>query len=390
VFGRRKVRPRVCIVDAKQHIRTFLGETLEELDFITCECAEVGQLGAVLDTRVPDLVMTGLSAGGIDACEVIKVLASHEFDGKVLLFGQRVAYSEAAIREFAQDLGIVILPTLRAPFSTESLREIVSTLLPSEAPPHAPIDVAEAVASGWLELWYQPKFDMNTLCFSGAEALIRIHHPTWGIVLPAYFIPDYNDPHCRALSEFVIRRAMDDWRQFVVQHGRVEIAINLPIPFFQNEDAVAYLCEALPDHPAFDGLIVEVDGAEAMRNLELAKDVARRLRFHSVAISVDGLGAEWPWLRTLQDFPFVEVKVDRKFVGGCAHDPLKRMVCHRICEIADGFGARTVAEGVESRADFLAIREMGFNLVQGFLFAKPMRKKKFTQTVLRHPAMMPM
>jgi len=52
-FGRRKVRPRVCIVDNKQHVRTFLGETLEDLGFITCECAQVGELGEVLDRRLP-------------------------------------------------------------------------------------------------------------------------------------------------------------------------------------------------------------------------------------------------------------------------------------------------------------------------------------------------
>src|SRR5258708_37807238 len=54
-FGRRTVAPRVCIADGKRHIRKFLGEALEELGFITCECTQVGELNAVLDGEAPDL-----------------------------------------------------------------------------------------------------------------------------------------------------------------------------------------------------------------------------------------------------------------------------------------------------------------------------------------------
>ena len=57
-------------------------------------------------------------------------------------------------------------------------------------------------------------------------------------------------------------------------------------------------------------------------------------------------------------------------------------MCCQILDLADRCGARTVAEGVETRADFLAVREMGFDLVQGFLFAKPVTAKKFARTIL--------
>ena len=63
-FGRRKVRPRVCIADGKQHIRKFLGEALEEIGFITCECTQVAELDAALDAQLSDLVVVGLSSGG--------------------------------------------------------------------------------------------------------------------------------------------------------------------------------------------------------------------------------------------------------------------------------------------------------------------------------------
>jgi EAL domain-containing protein (putative c-di-GMP-specific phosphodiesterase class I) len=101
---------------------------------------------------------------------------------------------------------------------------------------------------------------------------------------------------------------------------------------------------------------------------------------HKIAISIDDLGAEWPSLAGLCHFPFVEIKVDQRFVTGCAHDRLKQSICRRILDLAGSYGARTVAEGIETWADFLAARELGFDLVQGFLFAKPMSAQKFAQT----------
>ncbi len=385
-FGRRKVRPRVCVADAKQHIRKFVGEVLEELGFITCECAQVSELSAAFDAQLPDLVVVGLSAGGIEAAAMLKALAARAFDGKVLLLGPRDSSVVTAVREVGERLGIAMLPALATPFGTEGLRRSVATLLPTEAPPNLAVDVAEALRFDWLELWYQPKIDTRALVMRGAEALIRMRHPTWGIVSPTLFMPDDSDPHFRALSEFVVRQAVEDWRYFVEQHGPVEVAINLPASFFKDPKSVKWLCQQLPEHPAFEGLVIEINGTDLIANLELVKDVARQLRFHNIAISIDDLGMEWSSLVGLNDFPFVELKVDRQFITGCADDRLKQTACRWIVDLADGYGVRTIAEGVETRADFLTVREMDFDLVQGFLFAKPMTAQKFALTTLRPPS----
>ena len=111
------------------------------------------------------------------------------------------------------------------------------------------------------------------------------------------------------------------------------------------------------------------------------------MRFHNIALSIDDLGTDWPALMGLANFPFVELKVDRQFVTGCATDRLKQTVCRRIIELARDYGARVVAEGVESRADFVAANEMGFDLVQGYLFGKPMALKKFARSALVQPVL---
>src|SRR3981081_2470116 len=76
LFGHRKVRPRACLADGKQHIRTFLAEPLEALGFVTCECAQIGELPAILESQPLDLFVLGLSAGGVAGGALLSLLAA--------------------------------------------------------------------------------------------------------------------------------------------------------------------------------------------------------------------------------------------------------------------------------------------------------------------------
>jgi hypothetical protein len=87
--------------------------------------------------------------------------------------------------------------------------------------------------------------------------------------------------------------------------------------------------------------------------------------------------------RLCRNFPFVEIKIEPELVAGCAHDRAKRTLCRHIVRAASQFGARTVAVGVETYADFVTARELGFDMIQGFLFAKPMGAQGFVHTMGR-------
>ncbi|MBX9711466.1 MAG: EAL domain-containing protein [Xanthobacteraceae bacterium] len=380
-FGKRKIKPRVCIVESKQHVITLLGDALEEWGFILSPRTRLDELGAVLGAVLPDLVIVTLSMNGLQAHDTLHVLAANTFSGKVLLIGPPGAPAVVAVRELGQKLGLDMLAILPTPFREENLHESVATLVPAETPLSPPVDVTEALDAGWLELWYQPKIDVRTMALSGAEALIRMRHPTWGIVPPAYFIPDDNDPHFRALSQFVIGRVFADWLYFTTNFRRIHLSINLPISFFRDSNAIENLRLQFPDHPAFEGLTVEVDSTEVTQNLPLAVEAAKQMRFHNVGFSIDDVGEEWPSFVALNEFPFAEIKLDRKFVEGSSSARLKRSVCRQIVDLANGYGVKTVAEGVETKDDFLAMHEIGVDIIQGFLFGKPMTTRKFARNM---------
>jgi EAL domain-containing protein (putative c-di-GMP-specific phosphodiesterase class I)/CheY-like chemotaxis protein len=379
-FGRRKVTPRACVADGKRHLRAFLSEVLEDLGFVTSECASADELKAVLANDAPDLILLGIAADGIEPGTFLEALVRAAFDGRVLAVGARDSIIVRAVQQVGDEYGLAMLPPLTTPFAAETLRDRVAALLPDEPAPSPAVHVGEALHAGWLELWYQPKIDARTLARSGAEALVRIRHPTWGVVPPAYFIPDAHDPHLRDLSEFVIERAVRDWHYLLEQLGAVDLSINLPASFLTDPQAVRDLCRRMPTHPAFGGLTIEIDSAEAIRELDLLTEVAREVRLHNIGLSIDNLGANWPSLMDLDRLPFIKLKADRTFVTGSGHDRLKRTVCRHIVELAQGHGASAVAEGVESRADLVTANELGFDVVQGFLFGKPMPLKKFARS----------
>src|SRR6478609_9728675 len=84
-FGHRKLAPRACIADSKKHLRTFLGESLEDLGFITSECGRASELAGILDEQQPDLVVLGVSFNGTEIGDILEILVRKHFNGKVLV-----------------------------------------------------------------------------------------------------------------------------------------------------------------------------------------------------------------------------------------------------------------------------------------------------------------
>jgi DNA-binding response OmpR family regulator len=137
-FGRRNVRPRACIVDSKKHLRAFLTDILEDLGFTTSECARADELGPIVETQLPDLMVLGLSADGTEAGKILEVLVRRQFAGKVLSIGARESIIVRAVQQVGAEYGLAMLPPLTTPFAAGGLRKRVATLLPEESHPSHP------------------------------------------------------------------------------------------------------------------------------------------------------------------------------------------------------------------------------------------------------------
>jgi len=373
--------PRVCIISARPHVQAFLGECFEELGLTMCPADR--SLGAMPGEDAPDLVAVDLSAGDPEPEFVLDRLADRHYRGKVMILGPPGEPKVPAAREHGRRLGLTMLPTLYTPCRYEELRERVSAMMPVDPVQPPRVDVGRALREGWLEMWYQPKIEIRSLGLAGAEALVRMRHPEWGILAPGHFLPEEGDPRLLALSSFVVARTAADWRYVTGARSELPLAINLPLSYLLRPAAIRGLRQHLAAPPEGCDPIVEINSTDILRDPAAAAEIVERLRQEHIDVSADDVGTEWPQLLERSDLSLAEIKVDRKYVAGVADDEEKRSMCGAIVEIARARGARTVAEGVETTADFAAVRDLGFDMVQGFLFARAMHPHKFVRTFLR-------
>jgi EAL domain-containing protein (putative c-di-GMP-specific phosphodiesterase class I)/CheY-like chemotaxis protein len=387
-FGRRRAVPRACVIDRKPHIRTFLSDTFEELGFISRPCGRISDVTTALADFEPDLVVLGLLIPESDVTQTLRVLKAEGYRGRVMLFGGRASTALPALHGLGEELGLAMLPPLATPFRHSDLRENLSPFLPIPISPGLPVDVGEAMRNGWLELWYQPKINLREMMLSGAEAMVRMRHPTWGIVPPSFFIPNEDDPNLHALSSFVVDRALADWNLFAEGRAPIEMTIHLPSDVLEQHDFIERMCRKLPSHAAVARLTVEIDSLDLRRDHSLLRATAKQLAAHNVGLSIDDVMAEASWVDVV-DFPIAELQVEAEFINGCADDHKKREACEIALNIARKLGARTLAKGIERTADCRAVCKMGFDVGQGFLFAKPMEMHRFARTMLRRPSAAP-
>jgi EAL domain-containing protein (putative c-di-GMP-specific phosphodiesterase class I) len=381
-FGRRRGPPRVCVLDHKPHVRSFLAGMLDELGFATRECG-APDLKTMLDEFVPDLLVLGPFNGRSDVSLLLQALVFTGYGGRAMLFGGRHSDALMEMQELGERVGLAMLPPLGTPFRDGTLADNVSCFLPIAISMDVPVDADEALRNGWLEMWYQPKIDPRSLAPSGAEAIVRVRHPSFGLVSPSSFIPGAQDPYLRTFSQFVIMRAMADSVAFAAARRPIDISVDLPGPALRDLEFVDKVLQAIPEHISKRGLQIEVSCDDILSDLPRIRHIAGQLAFRNIGISIDDVGREGALLAGERSLPVVEIKVGCRYVRGCATDRVKQAVCSDIVATARDRGVRSVAVGVDTHADYVAARELGFDLLQGGLFAKPMELKAFERTLKR-------
>ena len=227
-------------------------------------------------------------------------------------------------------------------------------------------------------LHYQPKVDLANLTVSGAEALVRWHHPTLGIVSPNRFIALAESTGLiEQLTPLVLNAALIACAQWPAD---LSVAVNLSarnISHPQFADRVATALSATGVRP--DRLILEITESSVMGDPVQTLPVLHRLHRLGVCISLDDFGTGYSSLSYLQSLPVGELKVDRSFVVGLTGDDpdSSRAVIRAIASLGRSLGLRIVAEGIEDEATRQALLDLGCGTGQGFYFSRPLPAPEF-------------
>jgi diguanylate cyclase (GGDEF)-like protein len=238
-------------------------------------------------------------------------------------------------------------------------------------------DLRQAVARNQFELYYQPKIDAPTGEVTGAEALLRWHHPQRGMVSPSVFVP-IAERHglIGTLGQWVIEEACRQARAWRDQGLRMRVAINLSVHQLRQPDLAERIAAALAAHQINPvQLTCEITESVAMEDAEGTMRIFERLAAVGVNISIDDFGTGYSSLAYLRKLPAGELKIDRSFVLDLEASADARAVVDAVVKLAQALGLKVVAEGVETEAQNQILRSLGCNELQGYLFAKPMSAK---------------
>jgi diguanylate cyclase (GGDEF)-like protein/PAS domain S-box-containing protein len=258
----------------------------------------------------------------------------------------------------------------------------------------------QAVERQEFALYYQPKVDLKTGEWKGAEALLRWKRPGYGWVYPDVFVPVLEDT---GLIVPVGRWALDAaCRQMALWHRQGVNGLNISVNVSGRQvlvderregngddtgagDAGAvgfcnFVEQTIAKHALEAGqLELELTESTLMRDAERAATLLDCLTRLGVDVHVDDFGTGYSSLAYLKRFPISSLKIDKEFIGGLPHDTEDQAITRAIISLAHSLNLRVVAEGVERTEQLEFLANEGCDEAQGFFFARPLTEERFVR-----------
>jgi len=269
----------------------------------------------------------------------------------------------------------------RIEYFNEELHARVANRVQTEA------ELRVALRESQLFLHYQPQVNLKTGRVVGVEALARWRHPTRGIVGPAEFIPVAEE--C-GLIEKLGRQVLWQSCQQLAEWAR--LAPDRPLTMTVNVsprqlerpefvDDVEQILEASGIRPR--ALCLELTESAVIGVTADTTNVLNELRQLGIYVAIDDFGTEHSSLARLRTMPAEILKIDRSFVDGLSSEPGDTAVVSSILSLAYAMGKHVIAEGVERPEQAIALRRMGCEIAQGYLFSRPVDAAEIEQLLDR-------
>lgn len=266
-------------------------------------------------------------------------------------------------------------------FFTAEINDIARTRMGLEN------DLRVALKEGQLELFYQPKVDLQTSTVSGMEALVRWRHPERGLIPPFEFIPLAEETGLIVpLGEWVLNEACRQNAAWLAEgHKDMTVSVNVSARQFAEGTLVKTVTETLRKtglEPQF--LELEITEGILMHDTRMTVRYLRQLQELGVKISLDDFGTGYSSLSYIRNFPIDTLKIDRSFLLNINQDEASLAIVGAIITLAQALGMKIVAEGVEDEATLQLLSCRGCHEIQGYYFSPPIPALEFIDWVKKN------
>lgn len=238
-----------------------------------------------------------------------------------------------------------------------------------------------ALQNNELRLVYQPQVDIVTGEIQGVEALLRWHHPSYGSISPAEFIPiAENTGLIIPIGEWVLRtacRQLKEWHDLGLSF--LQIAVNLSSRQFYSQDLIETV-KGILDETGLPPEDLELEITESMMmNMEHASKTLQALKSLGCKIAIDDFGTGYSSLYYLKHLPIHRLKIDQSFIRDIAENGQDDTIVSTIISMAQHLQLDVIAEGVETTEQMDILRREQCTHVQGYLYSPPVAPENFLQ-----------
>ncbi|HEY7877049.1 MAG TPA: GGDEF domain-containing phosphodiesterase, partial [Gemmatimonadaceae bacterium] len=229
---------------------------------------------------------------------------------------------------------------------------------------------------GEFILLYQPIVQLQTGEVKGVEALVRWMHPDRGMMTPVQFIPLAEETGLIVpLGRWVLREACRQaqlWQDRRESGAPLTLTVNVSGYQLQHEGVVADVRGALDDSGLDPHrLVLEITESVLMQQNETILERLRALKAVGVRLAIDDFGTGYSSLGYLQRFPIDILKIDKAFVDDIGAAGTEPALVRAIIALGDTLQLQTIAEGIELKQQWHGLQELGCEMGQGYLFARP-------------------
>ena len=236
-------------------------------------------------------------------------------------------------------------------------------------------ELRQAIAVGQFEVYYQPRYLSQDMRINGAEALLRWHHPSRGLLLPEQFVPLAEETGLIVpLGEWVLREACFEAANWA---DELVVSVNLSPLQLRVGDLYQVISSALADSglPA-NHLELEITETALLQENQSTLDVLSRLKSLGLRLAMDDFGTGYSSLSNLRNYPFDMIKIDGSFVAGMSHSVENHSIVKALIDLGRGLRMRVTAEGVETLEQLHLLQADGCSELQGFHMSHPLPAKE--------------
>lgn len=383
---------RIAIVEDDGRLRRMLERQIRRWGYDPVMMTAPEEYEREIAALTPDFLLLDLHLGKRDGFELLHKLAAQRCDARVILMsGSDEKLLQVAL-EVGEGLGLRMSGILAKPIMMETLHsmlteiEIVPKLRESTSCTLNENDLFKAVSNNELVVYFQPEIELDTRRFVGMEALLRWHHPQFGILPPSEFIHlSLTGKAAEVVSRYVINRAIAVLAEIDRPHyEQLNVAVNVPAFVLESEDFVSQVAQSLREHDIKpQQLIIEVVETGLVEVSTAMQRNLGRLRLAGVEIAADDFGTGLSSLKRLTALPFTMLKLDKSFVQRLLHHQESRLIVEQTLRLAEVMQLKAVAEGIEDQSTYDALTELGCAIGQGYLMARPMPEPELRAWVAR-------